>query len=125
MRHLTERARRYGGVTRVDRSLDEVDSEGASFVDNIASDAPGPDLIVEARERQRLARRLLNSLPVQQRRVLALNFGIADEMTVPEVARRMGRSPSWTFAQRRDALAALREIAARDRAFAGLRRGGR
>ena len=80
----------------------------ASPTAEVAQDAPGGDVEEEALAGigEERVRRLLSQLPPDQRNVMLLR--LVGDLTVPQVARALGRSPGAVKALQRRALSFLR-----------------
>jgi RNA polymerase primary sigma factor len=102
-------------VTSLDRPVGE-DGE-ASFGELLPSGGPTPDEELETTTRDRLVRRALQGLPEDERRVVALRFGVdlRKPVGVQETAKRLGiRQPEVRALERRalERLASVRELEA-------------
>jgi RNA polymerase primary sigma factor len=107
-------------VTSLDVSVSD-DSE-TSVGDFIASDLPGPSQEVESNEMERTVAAALSALPVAERDVVELRFGLRDgrQRTIEATSRELGVSrerarqleeAAMASLGRESALAALREAA--------------
>jgi RNA polymerase primary sigma factor len=107
-------------VTSLDVTVGD-DSE-TSVGDFIASDLPGPSQEVESNEMERTVAEALSSLPVDERDVVELRFGLRDgrQRTIEATSRELGVSrerarqleeAAMASLGRQSSLAALREAA--------------
>jgi RNA polymerase primary sigma factor len=107
-------------VTSLDVSVSD-DSE-TSVGDFIASDLPGPSQEVESNEMERTVAEALSALPVAERDVVELRFGLRDgrQRTIEATSRELGvtrerarqlEEAAMASLGRQSSLAALREAA--------------
>ncbi len=89
-----EQAREVRAAARASASLDQPvgEQEDAVFGDFVAGDDPLPEDHVEVSLRSQALFLALNSLPLRERQVLVLRYGLVDEepKTLEEIGKRLG-----------------------------------
>ena len=89
-----EQAREVRAAARASTSLDQPvgEQEDAVFGDFVAGDDPLPEEHVEVSLRSQALMLALNSLPIRERQVLVLRYGLVDEepKTLEEIGKRLG-----------------------------------
>src|SRR6478672_5593416 len=89
-----QQAKEVKAAARASTSLDQPvgDQEDAVFGDFVAGDGPLPDEQVEVTLRSEALKQALSALPVRERQVIILRYGLVDSepKTLEEIGRRLG-----------------------------------
>jgi RNA polymerase primary sigma factor len=89
-----QQAKEVKAAARASTSLDQPvgDQEDAVFGDFVAGEGPLPDEQVEVRLRSEALKKALTALPLRERQVLILRYGLEDSepKTLEEIGRRLG-----------------------------------
>ena len=104
---ITDHYRRSGSRNVLAKALDMLSSDGAQVQRALLSESPLPDEICEHREFQALARAALGALSPEQQECLVGRY--YEALSLDELGRRLGTSPSLANTRLHRARQALRQ----------------